>query len=159
MAQDGAGNALCFALEIHAQLEKELYPALRAARPTAIALDKSVTEHNEMRESIVKLRTMAADTPTYDDTVMELMRKIIHHVAGEETILLPMAEDVLAADLRNLGTQMNLRRLQLVAHRPAEIAMNSAGAFPILTFSIAGLAALAVLKISRTLSRTPRGMR
>ncbi|SAL50049.1 hypothetical protein AWB64_05272 [Caballeronia sordidicola] len=112
-----------------------------------------------MRESIVKLRTMAADTPTYDDTVMELMRKIIHHVAGEETILLPMAEDVLAADLRNLGTQMNLRRLQLVAHRPAEIAMNSAGAFPILTFSIAGLAALAVLKISRTLSRTPRGMR
>ena len=147
-------------LEVHAQLEEEVfYPALRAARPTAIALDKSVPQHNEMRESIAKLRTMAADTPAYDDTVMELMREVIHHVADEETILLPMAEDVLAADLRKLGTQMNLRRLQLVAHRPTEIAINSVGAFPILTFSVAGLATLAVLTISRTLSRTPRGMR
>jgi len=153
-------NTICVALEIHAQLEEEVfYPALRAARPTAIALDKSVPQHNEMRESIAKLRTMAADTPAYDDTVMELMREVIHHVADEETILLPMAEDVLAADLRKLGTQMNLRRLQLVAHRPTEIAINSVGAFPILTFSVAGLATLAVLTISRTLSRTPRGMR
>src|ERR1700712_4359117 len=153
-------NTICAALEIHAQLEEEIfYPALRAAKPTAIALDKSVPEHNSMRESIAKLRMMAPDRPEYDDTVMELMREVIHHVADEETILLPMAEDVLGADLRRLGAQMNARRLHLVASRPTEIAINSAGAFPILTFSFASLAALALLAASRRISRAPRGVR
>jgi hypothetical protein len=152
-------NTICAALEIHAQLEEEIfYSALHAARPTAIALDKSVPEHNAMRESIAKLRTMDPGTPGYDDTVMELMREVIHHVADEETILLPMAEDVLATDLRRLGARMNTRRLHLVAGRPTELAINSAGAFPILTFSLVSLAALAVLAASRGLTRGPRAI-
>jgi hypothetical protein len=65
-------NTICAALEIHAQLEEEIfYPALRAAKPTATVLDKSVPEHNSMRESIAKLRTMDPMTPGYDGTVME----------------------------------------------------------------------------------------
>jgi hypothetical protein len=87
------------------------------------------------------------------------MREVIHHVADEETILLPMAEDVLASELRNLGTRMNARRLQLVASRPAELAINSAGAFPILTFSLASLLLLAVLAGSRTIAQAPGGTR
>jgi iron-sulfur cluster repair protein YtfE (RIC family) len=153
-------NTICAALEIHAQLEEEIfYPALRAAKPTATVLDKSVPEHNSMRESIAKLRTMDPMTPGYDGTVMELMREVIHHVADEETILLPMAEDVLASELRNLGARMNARRLQLVASRPAELAINSAGAFPILTFSLASLFLLAVLAGSRTIAQAPGGTR
>jgi hypothetical protein len=77
-----------------------------------------------MRESIPKLHTMAVDTSAYDDAFMQLIREVIHHIVDEETILLPMAEDVLAADLRTLGTQMKMRRLQLVAHCPAKIAVN-----------------------------------
>jgi iron-sulfur cluster repair protein YtfE (RIC family) len=152
-------NTICAALEIHAQLEEEIfYPALRAARPTAIALDKSVPEHDAMREKIAKLSGMDPDTPEYDDTVMELMREVMHHVADEETILLPMAEDVLAKDLRRLGARMNTRRAHLVASRPTEIAISSAGAFPILTLSLASVAVLALLAATGTFSRVPRGI-
>jgi anaerobic glycerol-3-phosphate dehydrogenase len=153
-------NTICVALEIHAQLEEEVfYPALRAAKPTATVIDKSVPEHNAMRESIAKLRTMDPATPGYDDTVMELMREVIHHVADEETILLPMAEDVLASDLRRLGARMNTRRLHLVASRPAEIAVNSAGAFPIITCALASLALLGVLAASRASLQARRNAR
>jgi hypothetical protein len=112
-----------------------------------------------MRDSIAKLRTMDPSTPGYDNTVMDLMREVIHHVADEETILLPMAEDVLARDLRTLGAQMNTRRLQLVAGRPVEIAVNSAGAFPILTFSLAGLALVGLLAAFSRIPQVQRGVR
>jgi len=61
-------NTICAALEIHAQLEEEIfYPALRAANPTAMALDKSVPEHEAMRESIGKLRGMDPGATAYDE--------------------------------------------------------------------------------------------
>jgi iron-sulfur cluster repair protein YtfE (RIC family) len=150
-------NTICAALEIHAQLEEEVfYPALRAANPTATVLDKSVPEHDAMRESIAKLRGMDPDATAYDDTLMELMREVLHHVADEETILLPMAEESLAHDLRRLGARMNTRRAQLVASRPAELAINSAGAFPVLTLSLLGAAALALVSALCARTRAPR---
>ncbi len=150
-------NTICAALEIHAQLEEEIfYPALRAAKPTAMALDKSIPEHEAMRESIAKLRAMDPDATAYDDTLMELTREVVHHVADEETILLPMAEQSLGHDLRRLGARMNTRRAQLVASRPAELAINSAGAFPVLTLSLVGAAALALVSALRARARPPR---
>src|ERR1700709_37873 len=99
-------NTMCAALEIHAQLEEEIfYPALRAAGPTATVLDKSVPEHDFMRASIANLRTMDPSASEYDDTVMALMREVMHHVADEETVLLPMAEQLLECDLRRLGAR------------------------------------------------------
>jgi iron-sulfur cluster repair protein YtfE (RIC family) len=152
-------NTICAALEIHAQLEEEIfYPALRAANPTATVLDKSVPEHNAMRESIAKLRSMDPDSTGYDATLMELMREVLHHVADEETILLPMAEDILAADLRRLGARMNTRRMHLIASRPAELAINSAGAFPVLTLSLAGAAAFALVSVLRSRTRQGRNL-
>jgi hemerythrin superfamily protein len=150
-------NTICAALEIHAQLEEEIfYPALRAANPTATVLDKSVPEHDAMRESIAKLRSMDPDSTGFDATLMELMREVLHHVADEETILLPMAEAILAADLRRLGARMNTRRMHLVASRPAELAINSAGAFPVLTLSLAGAAAFALVSVLRPRTRQGR---
>jgi anaerobic glycerol-3-phosphate dehydrogenase len=150
-------NTICAALEIHAQLEEEVfYPALRAANPTATVLDKSVPEHDAMRESIAKLRSMDPGSTGFDATLMELMREVLHHVADEETILLPMAEAILAADLRRLGARMNTRRMHLVASRPAELAINSAGAFPVLTLSLAGAAAFALVSVFRSRARQGR---
>ncbi|WP_035568329.1 hemerythrin domain-containing protein [Caballeronia sordidicola] len=152
-------NTICAALEIHAQLEEEIfYPALRAANPTATVLDKSVPEHDAMRESIAKLRSMDLDSTGYDATLMELMREVLHHVADEETILLPMAEDILAADLRRLGARMNTRRMHLVASRPAELAINTAGAFPVLTLSLAGAAAFTLVSVLRSRTRQGRNL-
>ena len=48
----------------------------------------------------------------YDETVMELMRDVLHHVADEETMLLPDAERRLGDQLNELGAQMTKRRLK-----------------------------------------------
>jgi len=46
----------------------------------------------------------------------------MHHVADEETLLLPTAERVLADRLGELGAEMTKRRLQLTASRGGELA-------------------------------------
>ena len=53
-------NSVCRALEIHAQLEEEIfYPALARIAPTDETLKKSRPEHDELREVIAKLRPPA----------------------------------------------------------------------------------------------------
>ena len=125
-------DSICVALEIHAQLEEEIfYPAMRAVPEGAAVLDKSVPEHDEMRRLISKLRGMEADAAGFDDTVMELMRGVIHHVADEETVLLPAAEKLLADQISELGARMTKRRFELVLPRTGEIAGNMIRATPV----------------------------
>jgi Hemerythrin HHE cation binding domain len=137
-------NTICLALEIHAQLEEEIfYPAVRAVTSHNRVMDKSVPEHNEMRRLIGRLRSMAPTDAGYDDTVMDLMRDVIHHVADEETSLLPDAERMLGDRLGELGAQMTKRRLQLSAPHAGEIAMNTARGLPASTMVMAAGALLA----------------
>jgi hypothetical protein len=118
----GLADTVCVALEIHAQLEEEIfYPALRAIADTDF-LQKSVPEHDQMRRLITQLRNLEPGHGSYDETFFELMNKVMHHVADEETLLLPTAERVLADRLGELGAEMTKRRLQLAAPRSGEIA-------------------------------------
>ena len=118
----GLVDQVCVALEIHAQLEEEIfYPALRAVADTDM-VRKSVPEHDEMRRIIAQLRKLEPTDTGYDDTFYQLMNTVMHHVADEETLLLPAAERVLADELGELGAQMTRRRLQLAAPRTGEIA-------------------------------------
>lgn len=124
-------NSVCLALEIHTQLEEEIfYPALRAVSSDSAVLDKSVPEHNEIRRLIGQLRTLEPSDPSYDRLFMELMRDVIHHVADEETSLLPAAERLLADRLGELGAEMTKRRLQLMAPHSREIAVNTVRGMP-----------------------------
>jgi len=132
-------NTVCLALEIHAQLEEEIfYPAMREVDGGNEILGKSRPEHDDMRRLIGKLRSMEPDHAGYDDTFFELMRDVIHHVADEETVLLPAAERLLKDRLSDLGAQMTRRRLQLVAPHTSEIALNTARAMPAGTMLVAG---------------------
>ena len=118
----GLADTICVALEIHAQLEEEIfYPAMRAIADTEF-VQKSVPEHDQMRRLITQLRNLEPGHPTYDETFFELMNNVMHHVADEETLLLPTAERVLADRLGALGAEMTKRRLQLAAPRSGEIA-------------------------------------
>ena len=127
--KQGLVNSACVALEIHAQLEEEIfYPAMRATGADRAVLDKSVPEHNEMRRLIEALRAMKPADAAYDQTFMELMRDVIHHVADEETTLLPDAERLLGDKLEEVGAQMTKLRMQLAAPRAGEIALNTARA-------------------------------
>ena len=118
----GLADTICVALEIHAQLEEEIfYPALRAIADTEL-LQKSVPEHDQMRRLITQLRNLGPSDESYDKTLCELMNSVMHHVADEETLLLPAAERVLSERLGELGAEMTKRRLQLAAPRTGEIA-------------------------------------
>jgi hemerythrin superfamily protein len=120
----GLVNTACTALEIHAQLEEEIfYPAVRAVTENE-TLRKSVPEHDS----------------DYDETFMELMRDVLHHVADEETVVLPEAQRLLPDRLNELGAAMTRRRLALAVPRSGEIAGNLVRAMPGSTAALVGAA-------------------
>lgn len=124
----------CLALELHAQLEEEIfYPALFARVGETPDLNKSIEEHDRMCALIARLRRMSSREGDYDSAFCELIRTALHHVADEETLLLPLAELRLKGQLRELGQKMNLRRLELLRPRVDEAATTAAMAFPLLT--------------------------
>jgi hemerythrin superfamily protein len=123
-------NSICLSLEVHAQIEEEIfYPALREAKSTLVG--EFEREHAEMRSLIAALRRMQAADPQYDQTFMELMRAVMHHVADEETMLLPNAESLMGSErLGELGGRMMARRVALTVPRAGEMARSAARANP-----------------------------
>lgn len=129
--KEGLVRNICVALEIHAQLEEEIfYPALRDAGIDVDTVAKSVPAHNEMRRLIGELRSMEPGDPAYDKTFMELMRDVMHHVADEETTLLPDAERLLGDRLGDIGKQLTKRRMELVKQHAGEISGSFGEAMP-----------------------------
>ena len=105
-------------------LEEEIfYPAVREVTEDEL-IRESMAEHQEMKRLIGLLRRMEPEAIDYDETVMALMREVLHHVADEETVVLPAAERLLGDSLGELGARMTKRRVQLVAPRSGEIALD-----------------------------------
>ncbi|MGZ3159625.1 MAG: hemerythrin domain-containing protein [Burkholderiaceae bacterium] len=124
-------NSVCLALEIHIELEEEIfYPALRSVTTGNNVLEKSEPEHDRMRQLIALLRRMPPTDTGYDQSFMELMQIVMHHVADEETVLLPEAELKLKDKLGELGAKMFKRRLQLSAPHAGDIMRNSLRGMP-----------------------------
>jgi len=110
-------------------------------------LEKIEREHAEMRALITELRAMTGqretmNDATYDEKFFELMRQVIHHVADEETKLLPAADRLLRDQLGRLGIEMTKRRLELLKPHAAEFAETTLRSFP------AGAAAGAALLVA-----------
>ena len=148
-------ETLCLALEIHAQLEEEIfYPAMQRVEQDEPVLKKSVPEHDELRRLIAKLRASSPHDDDYDDTVAELMRDVLHHVADEETILLPQAERLLGKErLCELGAEMTKRRLELAGPKTLSIARNTARGFSESPVVMAGLLVAAGYVVKRMTAR------
>lgn len=124
-------ETICDALEIHATLEEEIfYPVIRRLNPNEAVIQKSEPEHDEMRRMIAELRETKASVPRHDTLLHDLMRDVMHHVADEETVLLPEAERLLGKDrLNELGAAMTRRRLELLKPKAGRIAKNTAVGF------------------------------
>jgi hypothetical protein len=91
---------------------------------------KSTPEHDEMRSLISNLRNARPETEEFDATLRDLMREVIHHVADEETILLPKAEKILGKKrLQELGAQMTKRRVVLLRPHTGKVAMDTIRSF------------------------------
>jgi mannose/cellobiose epimerase-like protein (N-acyl-D-glucosamine 2-epimerase family) len=151
-------ETICTAVEIHATLEEEIfYPAIRQLDPQEPVIRKSEPEHDEMRRLIAILRVTDAADPQHDKVMLELMREIIHHVADEETVLLPEAEQMLShARLCELGAQMTRRRLELVTPEAGKIARNTAVGFSGSTAALVIGAASALFAARAMTRRTNR---
>jgi hemerythrin superfamily protein len=139
----------CLALEVHAQLEEEIfYPALREMAPGNEMLEKSEPEHDEMRKLIGTLREMHPSDANCDDTFRLLMRTVMHHVADEESVLLPLAEQLLEDRLAQMGMQMTKRRVELLRPHVGELAATTARSFPVAAAALAaGVLALGWLAV------------
>lgn len=137
--REGAIASLCAALEIHAQLEEELfYPCLRDNGVQSEALDKAVPEHAEMKTLIAKVRSLEGQRAAQDDAVNALVNAVMHHLADEETMLLPAAERFVGEQkLAELGARMTQRRLELARPRAGELAADLAKAAPVKTALVA----------------------
>ncbi|MCK7497743.1 MAG: hemerythrin domain-containing protein [Comamonadaceae bacterium] len=130
-AREATVRNICTALEIHAQLEEEIfYPSLRETGIDVDQLDKSVPEHDQMRSLIERVRSLDADDPAQAEAMCELMRTVMHHVAEEETQLLPLAEERLGDRLAELGAKMTERRMQLAKPHVGQMAADMARASP-----------------------------
>jgi hemerythrin superfamily protein len=124
-------ETICAALEIHATLEEEIfYPVMRTIDGDDPVLVKAPHEHGDMKRLIRELRTIPGDDDRHDRVLLELMREVIHHVADEETVILPIAERKLSRDrLSELGTQMTKRRLELLGPQAGKVAVSHAVGF------------------------------
>ena len=124
-------DTICAALEIHATLEEEIfYPVMRAIDADDPVLEKAPHEHGDMKRLIRELRTIPGDDERHDRVLLELMREVIHHVADEETVILPIAERKLSKErLSELGTQMTKRRVALLAPQAGKVAASTAVGF------------------------------
>ncbi len=142
--KEGLVRHVCLALEVHAQLEEEIfYPAMEAVGADSTVTEKSIPEHAEMRRLIGILRELEPTDATYDSTFHALMRDVMHHVADEETSLLPAAEQLLADRLQVLGAQMTKRRMALMAPHAGEAAVDAVKAMPAGTMLMVAGAVLA----------------
>ena len=90
-----------------------------------------------MRRLITHLRAMTPGSPQFDQTFFDLMRAVLHHVADEESTLLPEAERSLGDQLGQLGLQMTRRRVQLMAPHAGEVAVTGVQSFPIVSIVLA----------------------
>lgn len=124
-------ETICDALEIHATLEEEIfYPVIRRLDPTEPAIIKAEPEHDEMQRLIRELRNCKVADSRHDTILHDLMRDVMHHVADEETVILPNAERLLGSDrLNELGAAMTRRRLELIKPKMGKIAKNTAVGF------------------------------
>lgn len=117
-------ETICDALEIHATLEEEIfYPVMRQRDAKEPFVHEAEPEHDEMRRLIAELRRTSGADPRHDELVMELMRDVMHHVADEETKLLPQAEAILGKKvLSEMGADMTRRRIQLLGPKAGKVA-------------------------------------
>lgn len=106
---------LCAELEIHAQLEEEIfYPTLRKHldEDGQRQIDEGMREHQQIKELVEQVRQFVAKGNPYDHLVQDLYKIVDHHVYEEEQNILPKAEQHLGDQLEELGSHMRERKQQ-----------------------------------------------
>ena len=86
-------QAACRALEIHAQIEEEIfYPALRESADAADALDEADVEHSHIKELVGQVGGSDPGDEHFEARVKVLSEYVRHHVEEEENDVCEGAE-------------------------------------------------------------------
>lgn len=96
-------------LTIHERIEEELfYPAFeRATGPKgADRVEHSKEEHALVDSLLDQLRQIDLDDPQFEGVMRVLRENVEHHIEDEETKMLPVARERMAAELVGLGEDM-----------------------------------------------------
>lgn len=111
---------LCQEIDVHAQLEEELfYPAARAVLKEGDLLDEAQVEHQSARDLVRQIRAMTPGDALYDAKVKVLGEYVEHHVQEEEKQMFPKAKRA-KLDMADLARRMTERRQQLEAEHSME---------------------------------------
>ncbi len=107
-------NMICTSLQVHAQLEEEIfYPAMRAAIGDEDLLDEAVVEHASAKDLIVQILSMDPHEELYDAKVTVLGEYVDHHAKEEEKQMFPKVRKA-RLDLEYLAEQIQERKQQAV---------------------------------------------
>jgi hypothetical protein len=113
---------ICMALEVHAQIEEEIfYPAVRQAIDKAKLIDEALVEHAAAKQLIAEIEETDAGDELYDAKVKVLGEQVRHHIEEEETELFPEVEGA-ELDLEALGKKMAERKAALLQQAADESA-------------------------------------
>ena len=93
-------------LEVHALVEESVfYPAVKNKLSDGVLIDEALKEHRAVKDLIEELKSMEVDDAEFSEKWSELVEDVQHHVAEEESELLPQAEES-QLDLAACGAQM-----------------------------------------------------
>ena len=105
-------DALTIALEVHAQLEEELfYPSLAALSGL---IPEARREHARMRNLIQDMDRRSAPSPDFLLKIGELGDMVRRHVAEEEQAIFAEAEQLGADELEMMGRHLEDRKQVLM---------------------------------------------
>jgi hemerythrin-like domain-containing protein len=105
-------NTICAALEIHAQLEEEIfYPLARQTVDDEMMLLEADEEHHVAETMINELLALDPTDERYVAKCIVLKEMVEHHIEEEETELFPKMRDELGRNrLQEIGEEMVARK-------------------------------------------------
>ena len=105
-------------LEIHTAIEEEIfYPAVKEVPGGASLISEARSEHKEVDGLVAEAQGMAMDSVDVAEKVAEIKAAVLHHATEEEREMFPLAERELAAQLNDLGAEMQKRKTTLARSR------------------------------------------
>lgn len=106
---------ICNALNVHAQIEEEIfYPAVKAALKDKLLVPEATVEHAGVKDLIAQLQGIEPDGEMYHAKVKVLSEYVKHHVKEEQTEMFAKAKSS-SLDMVELGARMIARKNDLLA--------------------------------------------
>ncbi|PZN31757.1 MAG: hypothetical protein DIU71_09175 [Proteobacteria bacterium] len=111
---------ICQLLNVHAQIEEELfYPQVRAAfeeeagEEAVELVDEAAVEHDTVKSLIARIESMTPDDQGFRPTVKVLGEYVKHHVREEEREIFPKLRSA-RVDVKQMGTALADRKHALM---------------------------------------------